>query len=123
MSTNPFLEKSLEFLSECMDDLSSEQQKFSYYMRQHARQQLIASQWMTKRKQENAARQAAGQELLPEEDDPNNPAAKSASEPSRLEAFLIANQVNQYCEQISDFSEQSLQKLLLVSGARKEETA
>ena len=27
MSTNPFLEKSLEFLSECMDDLAAEQQK------------------------------------------------------------------------------------------------
>jgi len=35
MSTNPFLEKSLEFLSECMDDLASEQQKAGAYTRSH----------------------------------------------------------------------------------------
>ena len=123
MSTNPFLEKSLEFLSECMDDLAAEQQKVAFYQRNLSRQQLQQAQWLQKRKQENAARRAAGQEPLPEEDDPNNPAAKTLSEPSRLEGFLITNQVNQYCNQIQDFSQQSLQKLHLVSSAQGITTA
>lgn len=118
MSVNPFLEKSLEFLSECMDDLAAEQQKVAFYQRNLSRQQLQQAQWLQKRKQENLARRAAGQELLPEEEDPNNPAFKTLTEPSRLEGFLITNQVNQYCNQIQDFSQQSLQKLYLVSGAQ-----
>lgn len=118
MSTNPFLEKSLEFLSECMDDLAAEQQKVGFYQRNLSRQQLQQAQWLQKRKQENAARRAAGQEELPEEEDPNNPAFKTLTEPSRLEGFLITNQVNQYCNQIQDFSQQSLHKLYLVSGAQ-----
>mmetsp|Transcript_27304 Transcript_27304/g.67072 ORF Transcript_27304/g.67072 Transcript_27304/m.67072 type:complete len:356 (-) Transcript_27304:71-1138(-) len=118
MSTNPFLEKSLEFLSECMDDLAAEQQKVAFYQRNLSRQQLQQAQWLQKRKQENLQRRSAGQELLPEEDDPNNPAFKVVTEPSRLEGFLITNQINQYCNQIQDFSQQSLQKLYLVSGAQ-----
>mmetsp|Transcript_38130 Transcript_38130/g.61066 ORF Transcript_38130/g.61066 Transcript_38130/m.61066 type:complete len:359 (+) Transcript_38130:78-1154(+) len=118
MSTNPFLEKSLEYLSECMDDLAAEQQKVAFYQRNLSRQQLQQAQWAQKRKQENLARRAAGQELLPEEEDANNPAFKTLTEPSRLEGFLITNQVNQYCNQIQDFSQQSLQKLYLVSGAQ-----
>ena len=115
MSANPFLERSLEFLSECMDDLASEQQKVAFYQRNLSRQQLQQAQWLQKRKVENAQRKAAGQEPLPEEDDAN---AKNVTEPSRLEGFLIANQVNQYVDQIQEFGQASLQKLYLVSGAQ-----
>ena len=85
MSSNPFLEKSLEFLGECMDDLAAEQQKVAFYQRNLSRQQLQQAQWLQKRKQENAARRAAGQEPLPEEEE--NPAQKQVAEPSRLEGF------------------------------------
>jgi len=33
LSTNPFLEKNLEFLIECIDDLSAEQNKYQYYQK------------------------------------------------------------------------------------------
>jgi translation initiation factor 3 subunit H len=115
MSTNPFLERSLEFLSECMDDLASEQQKVAFYQRNVSRQQLQQAQWLQKRKQENAQRKASGLEALPEEDEN---AAKGVTEPSRLEGFLIANQVNQYVDQIQEFGQASLQKLYLVSGTQ-----
>jgi len=115
LGTNPFMEKSLEFLTECMDDFAQEQQKVAYYHRNLSRQQLQQAQWLQKRRQENLGRRAAGQEPLPEEDS-NNPMFKALQEPSRLEGFLVANQVNQYCEQMRDFSQQSLQKLYLVSG-------
>jgi len=115
MSAAPFLERSLEFLSECMDDLASEQQKVAFYQRNLARHTLQQTQWLQKRKTENASRKAAGQEPLPEDDESNT---KNVTEPSRLEGFLIANQVNQYVEQIQEFGQASLQKLYLVSGAQ-----
>lgn len=38
LSTNPYLEKNLEFLCNWIDDLSNEQQKFNQYTRNVARQ-------------------------------------------------------------------------------------
>ena len=49
---------------------------------------------------ENMARKAAGEEPLPEED-PSNPIFKPLPEPSRLESFLITNQISNYCNQIN----------------------
>ena len=87
----------------------------AFYQRNVSRQQLQQAQWLQKRKQENAQRKAAGLEALPEEDEN---AAKGVTEPSRLEGFLIANQVNQYVDQIQEFGQASLQKLYLVSGTQ-----
>ncbi|MFW8092173.1 hypothetical protein, partial [Klebsiella pneumoniae] len=62
----------MEFLIGCMDDLSSERNKFQYYNRNLSRQQSQQQAWLQKRRQENMARKAAGEEPLPEED-PSNP--------------------------------------------------
>lgn len=51
---------------------------------------------------ENMARKAAGEELLPEED-PLNPIFKPIPEPSRLDSFLITNQIANYCNQINGY--------------------
>ncbi len=51
---------------------------------------------------ENAARKTAGEEPLPEED-PSNPVFKPVPEPSRLDSFLITNQVANYCNQINGY--------------------
>lgn len=48
------------------------------------------------------ARKAAGEEALPEED-PSNPIFKPIPEPSRLESFLITNQVSNFCGQINGY--------------------
>lgn len=100
LSTNPYLEKNLEFLSECLDDLQVEQQKISFYNRNAARQQQQQAQWLQKRRAENFQRRAAGEEPLPEEDN-NNPIFKALSEPSKLDSLLITNQINNYCNQIN----------------------
>ena len=39
LSTNPYLEKNLEFLTDCLDDLSQEQNKFQVYQKNLQRQQ------------------------------------------------------------------------------------
>ncbi|KAK8938342.1 Eukaryotic translation initiation factor 3 subunit H [Platanthera guangdongensis] len=100
LSTAPFMERNLEFLIECMDDLSSEQNKLQYYYRNLSRQQTQQQTWLQKRRTENMARKAAGEEPLPEED-PSNPIFKPIPEPSRLDSYLITNQVSNYCNQIN----------------------
>ncbi|KAL6580763.1 Eukaryotic translation initiation factor 3 subunit H [Orobanche minor] len=100
LSTSPFLESNVEFLIECMDDLSMEQQKFQYYYRNLSRQQAQQQTWLQKRRAENLARKNAGEEPLPEED-PSNPIFKPIPEPSRLDSFLITNQIANYCNQIN----------------------
>lgn len=48
------------------------------------------------------ARKAAGDEPLPEED-PSNPVFKPLPEPTRLDSFLITNQISNYCNQINGY--------------------
>lgn len=118
VSTNPFLEKNLEFLVECMDDLSYEAQRVNQHQRNLQRLQVQQAQWIQKRRQENLQRKAAGQEPLPEED-PSNPIFKPVPEPSRLDSLLITNQIANYCSQINQFSSQSLNKLYLMQGIQR----
>lgn len=51
---------------------------------------------------ENMARRTAGEDPLPEED-PSNPIFKPVPEPSRLDSFLITNQISNYCNQINGY--------------------
>ena len=114
LSFNPFLERNLEFLNECMDDLQAESQKAVYHVRAVARQQAQQAQWIQKRRAENASRRASGQEPLPDEE-PGNPVFKVLPEPSRLDSFLIVNQMANYCTQIEAHGTKSLLKLNAVS--------
>ena len=91
MSTNPYLEKHLEFLCSWVDDLAVEQQKFQYYARQLARQD---------KKSSSAARPEV---------------------PRRMESLLIANQIRSYVDQMDSFSSAGLSKLYLAGGLHKEE--
>ena len=49
LSTNPYLEKNLEFLCNWIDDLSNEQQKFNQYTRNVARQKQVLYGAVTRR--------------------------------------------------------------------------
>ncbi|CAA7020773.1 unnamed protein product [Microthlaspi erraticum] len=114
-STTPFLENNMEFLIKCMDDLSMEQQKFQYYYRNLSRQQAQQQAWLQKRRSENMSRKSAGEEPLPEED-PSNPIFKPIPEPSRLESFLITNQVSNFCGQINGVAGQNFSRLYLTKA-------
>ncbi|KAE9604960.1 hypothetical protein Lal_00036810 [Lupinus albus] len=120
LSTSSLMERNMEFLIECMDDLSVEQQKFQFYYRSLSRQQAQQQAWLQKRRSENMARKAAGEEPLPEED-PSNPIFKPLPEPSRLESFLITNQISTYCNQINGVSGQSFNKLYLMKALHEED--
>ncbi|XP_077229253.1 eukaryotic translation initiation factor 3 subunit H-like [Tasmannia lanceolata] len=64
---------------------------------------------------ENMARKAAGEEPLPEED-PSNPIFKPVPKQSRLDSFLITNQIAKYCNQINGVAAQSFSRLYLTKA-------
>jgi translation initiation factor 3 subunit H len=94
LSTDPYLEKHLEFLSSWVEDLATEQQKFQYYSRQLSRGKPTTS---------------------------NKQAWASAEAPRRMESLLIANQIRSYCEQVNKFTAGGLGKLYLMGGLHKKE--
>lgn len=63
------------------------------------------------RRAENMSRKNAGEEPLPEED-PSNPIFKPIPEPSRLDSFLITNQIANYCNQINGYVVHILKQLV-----------
>lgn len=86
------------------------------YHRNVARQQQQMAAWLQKRKQENAARRAAGDEPLPEED----PVMfKPIPEPAALDQYLVTNQIASYCDLLGAATEKGMAKLYLVQGLQK----
>lgn len=120
MSSGPFLQKTLGILSSCVDDYSSEQSKFQYVQRLIARQKAAQAAQQNKRASDNEARQYLGQDSLPEE----AKAVKITPQPSRLETFLLANQLSNYCSQVHSSAFLSFHKLYvseaLAEGAKKD---
>ncbi|XP_047975806.1 eukaryotic translation initiation factor 3 subunit H-like isoform X2 [Salvia hispanica] len=89
--------------------------QFQFYYRNLSRQEAQKQAWLQKRRAENAARKNAGEEPLPEED-PTNPLFKPIPEPSRLDSFLITNQIANYCNQINGVAGQSFSRLYLMKA-------
>jgi len=106
LSTNPYLEKHLEFLSTWVDDLSAEQGKFQYYMRS-------LSRGNDKRGDKRRGKQA---------DEKKVPAAQawsSSDAPKRLESLLLSNQIRNYCDQVDKFADGGFGKLFIMDGLQK----
>lgn len=116
LDTTAFLEKNLTCLGDCVDDLVQEQRKMATYHRNVVKQQQQFQQWLQARRQENARRAAAGEDLLPEEDPIQ---FKPVPEPSRIDASLVTHQMNNYCEQVSSFASGALEKLYLSEGFQR----
>ena len=92
LSTNPYLEKHLEFLCSWVDDLAVEQQKFQYFARQLARQ-----------------------------DKKSNAGQPRPEVPRRMEGLLIANQIQSYVDQMDRFAGDGMGKLYLADGLHQDE--
>ena len=104
LSTNPYLEKHLEFLCTWVDDLAAEQQKFQYYSRQ-LNQGNKKDHWRNKNKSA---------------DDDDGEGWNSANAPRRMESLLVGNQIRSYCNQMDKFAGGGLGKLFLAGGLHKE---
>ncbi|EFN54737.1 hypothetical protein CHLNCDRAFT_24150 [Chlorella variabilis] len=110
----PLLEKNLEYLNDCLDDLMVEQGKLSMHQNQLRRQQQAIAQFKMQRRQENMARRAAGEEPLSEE--PPEGMFKPVAEPNQLDNMLLSNQMASYCQHINSATQQALSKLTLMEG-------
>jgi len=120
LTSNPFLQRNLESLSQCIDDYAGEQSKFQFHQRQVARQKAQHASFITKRNAENDARKQQGKDLLGDEELKTNPLFKPIAAPSRLETYLISNQINQYCGQITSTATEGFSKMYLVEALHKE---
>jgi len=114
LSTNPYLEKHLEFLCGWVDDLASEQMKFQYYTRQLARGGADGNKrdsW--KNRQKRGSLSASDKERMAE-------GWAGTDAPRRMESLLISNQIRSYCDQMDKFAGGGLEKLYLVDGLHKD---
>eukprot|EP00616_Rhizochromulina_sp_CCMP1243_P001126 CAMPEP_0118966402 /NCGR_PEP_ID=MMETSP1173-20130426/3875_1 /TAXON_ID=1034831 /ORGANISM="Rhizochromulina marina cf, Strain CCMP1243" /LENGTH=311 /DNA_ID=CAMNT_0006915173 /DNA_START=1 /DNA_END=936 /DNA_ORIENTATION=+ len=93
LSTNPFLEKNLEYLSAWVDDLAQEQYKFQSEVRR--------DKW--RRKQ-----------------NPEGGAEEEFQAPDRMASLLVSNQISEYCSQIHHFTGASFGKLFLAGSLHKD---
>ncbi|KAK3688615.1 hypothetical protein B0T22DRAFT_459929 [Podospora appendiculata] len=114
LSIDPFLEKTCDLLLDSIESHYTDLNNHQYYQRQLTREQFKITQWQTKRKAENAARVAAKQQPLPE--DQWQTLFKLPQEPSRLEGMLNARQVEQYSKQVDGFTATITSKMFAVRG-------
>lgn len=114
LSIDPFLEKTCDLLLDGIESHYTELNNHQYYQRQMTREQAKITAWQTKRKAENAARAAAKQQPLAE--DEWQRIFKLPQEPSRLEGMLNAKQVEQYSKQVDGFTASVSAKMFAVRG-------
>lgn len=114
LSIDPFLEKTCDLLLDSIETHHTELNNHQYYQRSLAREQAKITAWQSKRKAENAARAAAKQPLLPE--DEWQRLFKLPTEPSRLEILLNSRQVEQYARQVDGFAAGVSSKMFAVKS-------
>ncbi|KZF26393.1 Mov34/MPN/PAD-1 family protein [Xylona heveae TC161] len=114
LAIDPFLEKNCDLLLDSIENHQTENNNYQYYQRQLAREQAKITAWQQKRKAENAARAAAKQPALPE--DEWTRLFKLPQEPSRLDVLLNSRQVEQYARQVDGFTASVSAKMFAVKG-------
>jgi len=97
LSTNPYLEKNLEYLSTWVDDLANE---FKY------QQEIRRDKFRKKQKEGLSEGETEGEPLN-----------------DRLTSLIVSNQIDQYCTQVQHFAGSSFGKLFLAGSLQKEEEA
>jgi translation initiation factor 3 subunit H len=112
LSANDSLEKQLTFMSACVEDLVKEQDNIaSQQKRINGKKRELA-----RKQAEQAARQAANlsTSIAPTE---------TIRPPNRLQSLLVSSRINNYCQQINAFTDDSFTRLFLASSVQKETTA
>ncbi|KIK71080.1 hypothetical protein GYMLUDRAFT_33206 [Collybiopsis luxurians FD-317 M1] len=103
------LTKNLEHIVDALDTYRNEEGNLAYLSRQIARERAKADNYVSKRKEENAARVAQGLAPLPEEDVTR--LFKIPPEPSRLESMLMLGQVDAYAKSLAETTSTGLVKM------------
>lgn len=118
LAAAPVLERNLEFLNDCLDDVVVEQNKLGGYHTAVRRQQQAIAAWRAQRRQENATRRSAGEDPLSEE--PPEGMFKMPTEPGALEGMLLLTQMSGYCEAIDRASTQAIQRLVVAESLQQQ---
>lgn len=101
-----YVERSLELMTDCVDELTEEQRRFSLYQRDVSRMQAQQMAIIQKKK-------AEGKEV-------DMATFKEIPEPSRLAGLMISNQIDSYASQLSQLSAQGMSKSFLLQGLASE---
>lgn len=101
--------RSLEQVSEAIDNYRTEDGNVAYLTRQIGREKVRAEQYVAKRKEENAQRMLQGLSPLPEED--VSRMFKIPAEPSRLESMLLLGQLDGYANSLERLAGLALVKM------------
>ncbi|KAG9314427.1 translation initiation factor 3 subunit 3 [Chiua virens] len=108
------LSRSLEQVSEAIDNYRTEDGNVAYLTRQIAREKLRADTYVAKRKEENVQRISQGLSPLPEED--VSRMFKIPGEPNRLESMLLLGQVDAYGKSVESLAGIGLVKMYAARG-------
>lgn len=103
------LTRNLEQIIESLDAYRTEEGNLAYLGRQIGREKSRADAYVSKRKEENAARVAQGLSPLPEEDVQR--LFKIPTEPSRLESMLLLGQVDAFAKSLEGSASNGLVKM------------
>ncbi|KAL6769389.1 EIF3H [Auxenochlorella protothecoides x Auxenochlorella symbiontica] len=117
LASAPVLERNVEFLNDCLDDVGVEQGKLGAHHGAVRRQQQAAAAWRAARRQENTTRRTAGEEMLGEE--PPEGMFKPPPEPSALDGMLLLKQMTSYCDAVGSTSAQAIQRLVIAEGLQR----
>ncbi|KNC76152.1 hypothetical protein SARC_11336 [Sphaeroforma arctica JP610] len=113
LTIDPYLEKELECMLDCADGLSTEQGKYMFALRKDLQFQSM----LQKRRAENEIRKQQGREVLPVDDIQD--AIKPVPVPPLFESMVLTNQMNTYCGQINELSNQASNKLHFCKSLQK----
>ena len=113
------VERTLEQMIDYSDDLVQDMAQHQFWQRRrHAQLQLHAKR-AHQRRELNADRLARGLPALPDDHD----APKTLPEPPRLDALLLAAQLDQYAAHLNAFAGQAFGKLFLLEGLQAESSS
>jgi len=111
LGTSSVMETHLKLLLEKVDEIHQEAYKMNKWTMQVSKQQQEKSKYVHQRSLENAARQAKGDPVLPEED--LSKIFRPIPPPSRLQPMLSSSQIELSTQQINSFCSQALAKLYI----------
>merc|ERR1712227_659781 len=111
LGTATTLESQLRSMMDSVDEMGQESIKFNKHQNLMLKQFQEKTRFIQKRQLENQARQARGEEPLPEED--ISKVFKNVPAPSRLNPLILSGTIAYTADEVSEFCSQSPAKLFL----------
>ena len=111
LGANDALEKQLGFMSSCVEQLVDDQQR----IRDQQKKNRARKRELNRKRAELEARQRANLAVSPAE-----LAASKVRPPNRLQSLLMSSNINNYCQQINQFTDDSFTRLFLASSVQKD---